>query len=129
MSNHSVKSLFLLMSVICATAAVAQGPAPYGLPVSLETAKKASAAIAEARKNNWNMAVAIVDPSGTLVYYEKMDNTQVGSAQFSIKKANSAALFKPPTNVSRTALLPATLDWLCLPWKERLTCVIYTRVR
>jgi uncharacterized protein GlcG (DUF336 family) len=40
--------------------------------VSIENAKKAAAAaIAEARKNNWNMAVAVVDPGGTLVYYEK----------------------------------------------------------
>jgi uncharacterized protein GlcG (DUF336 family) len=105
MSNQWVKYLFLLMSVLCAMAAVAQAPAPYGIPVTLETAKKASAAaIAEARKNNWNMAIAIVDPSGTLVYYEKMDNTQVGSAQFSIKKAKSAALFKRPTKVFQDRL-------------------------
>jgi len=105
MSNQWVKYLFLLMSVLCAMAAVAQAPAPYGIPVTLETAKKASAAaIAEAHKNNWNMAIAIVDPSGTLVYYEKMDNTQVGSAQFSIKKAKSAALFKRPTKVFQDRL-------------------------
>jgi glc operon protein GlcG len=104
-SNQWVKYLFLLMSVLCAMAAVAQAPAPYGIPVTLETAKKASAAaIAEAHKNNWNMAIAIVDPSGTLVYYEKMDNTQVGSAQFSIKKAKSAALFKRPTKVFQDRL-------------------------
>jgi glc operon protein GlcG len=105
MTNQRVKSLFLVMSVLCAMAAVAQAPAPYGIPVSLENAKKASAAaIAEARKNNWSMAIAIVDPSGTLVYYEKMDNTQVGSAQFSIKKAKSAALFKRPTKVFQDRL-------------------------
>jgi glc operon protein GlcG len=104
MSNQWAKCLFLLMSVLCAMAAVAQAPAPYGIPVTLETAKKASAAaIAETRKNNWNMAIAIVDPS-TLVYYEKMDNTQVGSAQFSIKKAKSAALFKRPTKVFQDRL-------------------------
>src|SRR5690349_6629731 len=58
----------------------AQMPSPYGAPISLENAKKAAApAIAEAEKNHWNMAVAVVDPSGNLVYYEKMYNTQLGS--------------------------------------------------
>jgi uncharacterized protein GlcG (DUF336 family) len=73
-------------------------PNPYGAPISLENAKKAAAAaIAEARKNNWTMALAIVDPNGTLVYYEKLDNTQIGSSQVAISKARSAALFKRST--------------------------------
>ena len=56
-------------------------PNPYGPPISLDTAKKVAApALAEATKNNWTMAVAIVDPAGILVYYEKLDNTQLGSA-------------------------------------------------
>ncbi len=71
---------------------------PYGPTVTLETAKKAAAAaLAEARKNNWIMAVAVVDPGGNLVYYEKMDNVQLGSAKVCIDKARSAALFKRPT--------------------------------
>ncbi|MGB8771118.1 MAG: heme-binding protein, partial [Candidatus Korobacteraceae bacterium] len=74
-------------------------------PVTVETAKKAAAAaLAETRKNNWTMAVAVVDPSGTLVYYEKMDNTQLGSAKISIDKARSAALFKRPTKAFQDAL-------------------------
>jgi len=85
--------------------AVAQMPAPYGMPISLENAKKAAApAVAEAAKNNWAMAVAIVDPSGNLVYYEKMDNTQLGSANVAIDKARSAALFKRPTKALQDAL-------------------------
>jgi uncharacterized protein GlcG (DUF336 family) len=73
-------------------------PNPYGPPISVDAAKKAAAAaLAEAVKNHWTMAVAVVDPSGTLVYYEKMDNTQIGSAQVSINKARSAALYKRPS--------------------------------
>ena len=80
-------------------------PNPYGPPISNENAKKAAApAIAEARKNNWNMAVAVVDPSGKLVYYEKMDNTQLGSADICISKARCAALFKRPTKAFQDAL-------------------------
>lgn len=80
-------------------------PNPYGPPISVEAAKKAAAAaLAEAVKNHWIMAVAVVDPNGTLVYYEKMDNTQLGSAQVSIDKARSAALFKRPTKALQDAL-------------------------
>ena len=83
----------------------AQAPTPYGAPISLENAKKAAApALAEAVKNHWNMAVAVVDPSGNLVYYEKMDDTQFGSANVAIDKARSAALFKRPTKVLQDAL-------------------------
>jgi len=94
-----VRLLATLTILLCAAGARAQQmPNPYGAPISLENAKKAAAAaIAEARKNNWTMALAVVDPSGTLVYYEKLDNTQIGSAQVAISKARSAAIFKRPT--------------------------------
>ena len=71
---------------------------PYGAPITADVAKRAAAAaIAEARKNNFTMAIAIVDPNGFLVYFEKMDNTQNGSVNVAIDKARSAALFKRPT--------------------------------
>src|ERR1700757_2232622 len=80
-------------------------PYPYGPPISVEAAKKAAAAaLAEAVKNHWTMAVAVVDPNGTLVYYEKMDNTQLGSANVAIDKARSAALYKRPTKAFQDAL-------------------------
>ncbi len=80
-------------------------PNPYGPPISVDNAKKAAAAaLAEARKNNWNMAIAVVDGSGTLVYYEKMENTQIGSADVSIAKARSAARFKRPTKAFEDAV-------------------------
>jgi uncharacterized protein GlcG (DUF336 family) len=71
---------------------------PYGVSISAETAKKlAAAALAEARKNNWAMAVAVVDTGGYLVYFERMPDTQLGSVEVSIEKAKSAALFRRPT--------------------------------
>jgi uncharacterized protein GlcG (DUF336 family) len=83
----------------------AQMPNPYGAPITLEQAKKVAApALAEAAKNNWNMAVAIVDPSGNLVYYEKMDATQLGSANLAVEKARTAALFKRPSKTFQDAL-------------------------
>jgi glc operon protein GlcG len=95
----------LFVAVGLLASAFAQMPNPYGAPISLEDAKKAAApALAEAAKNHWAMAVAIVDPSGNLVYYEKMDATQIGSANVAIEKARSAALFKRPTKTYQDAL-------------------------
>ena len=80
-------------------------PNPYGLAINLDNAKKAAApALAEARKNNWTMAVAVVDTAGDLVYFEKMDTTQTGSVAVSIAKARSAALFKRPTKAFQDTL-------------------------
>jgi glc operon protein GlcG len=98
-----VVALFFAVSVLAG--AFAQMPNPYGAAISLENAKKVAApALAEAEKNHWAMAVAIVDPSGNLVYYEKMDATQLGSANVAIDKARSAALFKRPTKTYQDAL-------------------------
>src|SRR4051812_24330819 len=72
--------------------------ASYGPSITTELAKKAaSPALPEARANSWTMAAAVVDPSGTLVYFEKIDDTQHGSVRVAIDKARSAALFKRPT--------------------------------
>jgi glc operon protein GlcG len=60
--------------------------------------------LAEAAKNGWTMAVAVVDPGGNLVYFEKMDNTQLGSVEVAIEKARSAALFKRPTKTLQDTL-------------------------
>ena len=83
----------------------AQGTMAYGTSINAETAKKVAApALAEARKNQWAMAVAIVDTAGDLVYFEKMDDTQIGSVQVAQSKARSAARFKRPTKAFQDAL-------------------------
>jgi len=100
MSRYCLRFMLFLISVLSATNALSQAPKSYGPPIGLESARKVAAvALAEAAKNNWYMAVAVVDPSGTLVYYEKMDNTQTGSASVAIDKARTAALFKRPSKV------------------------------
>jgi glc operon protein GlcG len=74
-------------------------PPPYGAPISLDDAKKAAAAaVAEVGKvGSLPDAIAIVDPSGFLIYFERMENTQLGSVEFAIDKARSAALFRRPS--------------------------------
>jgi uncharacterized protein GlcG (DUF336 family) len=84
---------------------LAQLPNPYGAAISHESARKvASVAVAEARKNNWNMAIAIVDPAGELVYFEKLDGTQAASVNIAIDKARSSARFKRPTKALQDVL-------------------------
>jgi glc operon protein GlcG len=95
----------LMLAVSAMQPLLAQMSNPYGAPISVDDAKRAAApAIAEAKRNHWTIAVAVVDPSGTLVYYEKMDNTQTASANVAIDKARSAALFKRPTKALQEAL-------------------------
>lgn len=75
-------------------------PPPYGEPISLDQAKKVlAAAEAEAKKNNWSVAISIVDGSGFLVAFQRLDNTQLGSVEVSLEKAKTAALFRRPTKV------------------------------
>ena len=105
MSLKALKFLISLVLAVCSMAAFAQMPNPYGANISLEAAKKAAApALAEARKNNWTMVVVIVDAAGDLVYYEKMDSTQLGSSKVAIDKARTAARFKRPTKAFQDAL-------------------------
>jgi len=77
---------------------------PYG-SITLEQARKAiAAAEAEARKNNWPMAIAVVDAGGHLVAFSRMDNTQVASVNIAQDKAFSAAAFRRPTKAFQDGL-------------------------
>src|SRR6266851_2216964 len=68
---------------------------PYGAPIGLEAAKKAMAAAeAEAAKNNWPMAIVILDSTGHVVMLHKLDNTQYGSIQVAEGKAETAVNFR-----------------------------------
>jgi glc operon protein GlcG len=96
----SLTRIVLGFSLIAFTAvAAAQGKRPdYGPAVNTATAKKIAAAVlAECQKNEWNVAVAVVDPYGSLVYFERMDNTQYASMDIAIGKAKAAATYRRPT--------------------------------
>ena len=73
---------------------------PYGSPISLDAAKKAMAAAeAEAVKNNWPMAIVILDSTGHTVMIHKLDNTQYGSIRVAEDKAHTALDFRRPSKV------------------------------
>jgi glc operon protein GlcG len=105
-------SRFLALAIMAAIlmgfasgAAAQQMPNPYGTAISLEVAKKAAAAAAaEALKNKWRMAIAITDPAGHLVYFEKIDGTQTASIWIAIAKSRSAAIYKRPTKTFQDAV-------------------------
>jgi uncharacterized protein GlcG (DUF336 family) len=47
---------------------------------------------------------AVVDHGGFLIYFERMDNTQLGSVEIAIEKARTAALFRRPSKAFEDAL-------------------------
>ena len=98
--NQVCLSLAALVVAAAAPVAFAQAPArpSYGQAISLDAAKKvAVAAAAEAKKNNWNVAIAVVDNHGMLIYYEMADDTQTAAANVAQEKARTAALFRRPS--------------------------------
>jgi len=73
--------------------------------LTLDGAKKiAAAAQAEAKKNNWNVVIAVVDDGGHLLYLQRIDGTQTGSIDVAIQKARTAQAFKRPTKVFEDAI-------------------------
>jgi glc operon protein GlcG len=107
MNAQSKTVLACMLAIVIATAgASAQQapspppPTPYGAPIGLEAAKKVMAAAeTEAVKNNWGMAIAILDSTGHIVMLHKLDNTQYGSIAVAEDKARSALYFRRPSKV------------------------------
>jgi uncharacterized protein GlcG (DUF336 family) len=112
-------ALTLAACVMAAAPALAHAqaaPVLYGAPISTEAAKKAaSAALAEARKNGWTVYATVVDPGGTVVYVERIDGTQTGSAQVSLEKARTSAAFKRPSKALEDVVLGGKTNYLRLP--------------
>jgi len=78
---------------------------PYGAPISLERASAAIAAtVAEARKHDWKLNVAVVDSGGNLVAFQRMDGAQLASIQVSQHKARAAVTFRRETKVFEDAI-------------------------
>jgi uncharacterized protein GlcG (DUF336 family) len=117
MRKLAITSVALCAAILFGASANAQAPAPYGETINNETAKKAAAAAAEeSKKNGWAMCIAVVAPSGDLVYFERMDNCQYGSIVISQHKAKAAAIFRRATKTfeDRVASGPAGIAVLSL---------------
>ena len=114
---HDVALSLLGLALLAPLAAGAQPlPNHYGAPIGTEAARKvAAAALAEAKKNGWTVAAAIVDPGGTLVYFERIDGTQNGSSDVALHKARTAAAFKRPSKLLEDAVASGKSQFLVLP--------------
>jgi uncharacterized protein GlcG (DUF336 family) len=87
------------LALFAASASAQQRP-DYGTPVTIDQAKKiAAAVVAECMSNKWNVAVAVTDTAGNLVYFERIENTQTASLDIAIMKARAASTYRRPTRV------------------------------
>jgi glc operon protein GlcG len=87
---------------------------PYGAPISIDAAKKAMAAAeAEAAKNNWGVAIAIVDSGANLVMLHRLDNAQLSSVRIAEQKARTAPSSAVRPRCSRTPWPAAASGFGC----------------
>lgn len=98
--------LFLAITLaVLGSSLRAQLPLPYGAPIPLAEAKRViAAAQAEAIKNKWEVAIAIVDTGGHLVAFERMDTTQYGSADVAVGKARTSVAYRRPSKSFQDAI-------------------------
>jgi glc operon protein GlcG len=122
MRPHATLLAFGIASALMsAGTALAQQPAPvpppeYGTPINNEQAKAvATAAFAEAKKNNWRMAFTIVGPAGEPVYFEKMDGTQHASVEISRAKARTAVMFRRPSKAFADQFAAGNTTFMTFP--------------
>lgn len=103
MRTMRLTSLAICTAALLATGAQAQQPAApaaleYGPGLNLDLATKAvNAAAAEAAKNGWKLAIAVVTNGGHLVHFSRMDGTQFASIKIAQQKAQSSATYRRPT--------------------------------
>ena len=84
--------------------------------LTLEAAKKlAAAAEVEARKNNWNVVICVVDDGANLLYLQRMDGTQIGSVDIAQMKARTAVKMKRPSKVLEDGVLSGRTMMIKLP--------------
>ena len=86
---------------------------PYGTPISLERAEAAIAAtVAEAKKHDWKLNVAVVDSGGNLVAFQRMDGAQLASIQISEHKARTAVTFRRETKAFENAIQQSNFNYV-----------------
>lgn len=92
-----------------------QAPLPTKRVLTLEAARLVvAAAEAEARKNNWAVSIAVLDDSGHLILFQRMDGAKLVATDIAIRKARTAVYFQGETKGleeevtkgGRTVLLP-----------------------
>jgi glc operon protein GlcG len=84
--------------------------------LSLDDVKKiAAAAEAEAIKNKWNVAIAILDDGGHLLGFVRMDGATPANAEIAVEKARTAAVTRRPSKVWEERVAGGRLVMLKMP--------------
>ena len=121
MSARSVLTLAVVAAALAAAGRAQQTPpaanpldaipdkmpfdVPYGAPIPLERATRViAAAVAEAKKHDWKLNIAVVDSGGNLVAFQRMDGAQLASIQISEHKARTAVSFRRETKAFENAI-------------------------
>ena len=118
----------IVSALLAVPAAIAQTPAPnpldavpdkmpfdipYGAPIGLERANAAiAAAIAEAKKKDWKLNVAIVDSGGNLVAFQRMDGAQLASISIAEHKARTAVKYRRETKAFENGVQVANFHYI-----------------
>ena len=128
MKQKFFKTALIVMSTLVSFAFAQQAPAPnpmddipeampfdipYGNSITLEKSDQLmSAALTEAKKRNWKMNIAVVDPSGALISFKRMDGAQLASIAIAEHKARVAARFRRDTKLLENAVNVAKLNYV-----------------
>jgi glc operon protein GlcG len=75
----------------------------------------AAAALAEARRNKWNVAIAVLDDGGHLLHFVRMDGATPANAAIALEKARTSALSRRPTDVWEQRIRDGRLAMLSMP--------------
>jgi uncharacterized protein GlcG (DUF336 family) len=84
--------------------------------LTLDDCKKMSVACeAEARKNNWNVVIAILDDGGHLLLLERMDGATPANAEIAVQKGRSAAVSRRSTKMWEDRIKEGRVSMLKMP--------------
>ncbi|MFJ3056884.1 heme-binding protein [Herbaspirillum sp. NPDC087042] len=89
--------------------------------LSLDDVKKiAAGAEAEARTNNWNVAISVVDDGGHLLWLQRMDGAAPISSQIAPAKARTAALGRRESKIYEDMINNGRVSFLSAPGLDGL---------
>lgn len=108
-----LRQTLFAVAVLASTASVMPAQLRETKVLTLEGAKNiVAAAEAEAKRNNWGMAYAIVDAAGGLVLFHKGDGARPSNVDFAIAKARTAARYQRPTKGLDSAITAGRIQLL-----------------
>jgi uncharacterized protein GlcG (DUF336 family)/mannose-6-phosphate isomerase-like protein (cupin superfamily) len=111
-----LKTMVAVLAIIGATRASSAAELPTKAVLTLEGAKRVGAAAeAEANKRGATVVIVVVDDGGSVLWLERLNDTQIASVDVGIGKARTAAIFRRPTKVFEDQIRDGRVAALALP--------------